>query len=250
MDRKLLVLNVVLGGVSVFCIAFIVQHLVFAPPSAAPARPRPPAAPVGGVAPAPEAPRPPAQAYGVVATRNVFSPTRTEATAAFPGGGAALAGVKPNLYGVVLRDTNPIAYIEDPLTKRVAGYRLGDSIAGGTVATIAADRVVITRPEGEVDVRLRDPSKPRPAPPAPAAAPPARAAPGVSPVPTVPTPPGVLTPTLPPGVVPPRVQLQPPQVQTPSGPPPVSPFAPGLRPSPSLGRRLPAPPAGDAQPQQ
>ena len=240
MPRPLLVLNVLLAGASVFCVAFIAQQLVLSHPSAAPARPRPPAAPGGGIARAPEPPRPPASAYNVVAARNVFSPTRTEATAAAPGSGAALAVVKPNLHGVVLRDTNPIAYLEDPLTKRVAGYRVGDSIAGGTVTTIAADRVVIARPEGAIDVRLRDPSKPRPAAPAPA----------VPPAPTVTTPPGVLAPGVPPGVVPPRVQVQPPQFQTPSGPPQVSPFVPSRRPSPSLGSRLPPPRASDVQPQQ
>src|SRR5436190_885794 len=38
------------------------------------------------------------------------------------------------------------------------------AIAGGTVQTISADAVVISRPDGMVDVRLRDPSKPRPTP--------------------------------------------------------------------------------------
>lgn len=231
MPRKLLVLNVLLGGVSLFCVAFIVQQVAFPAPSAPPARPRPSAAPGGTMAATRAAPRPPAAAYNVVATRNVFSPTRSEATAAAPGGGPALAVVKPNLHGVVLRDTNPIAYLEDPLTKRVAGYRIGDQIVGGTVKTITADRVVIARPEGTIDVRLRDPSKPRPAPPAPAAAPTAPAAPGA------------------PAVVPPRVQVQPPQAQTPGGPPQVSPFVPGRRPSPSLGSRLPPARPGDVAPQ-
>jgi len=44
----------------------------------------------------------------------------------------------------------------DPLTKRIAGYRIGDPIAGGTVQTISADAVLISRPDGIVDVRLRD----------------------------------------------------------------------------------------------
>jgi hypothetical protein len=228
--RKLLVLNVLLAGVSLFCVAFIVEQLGFSSPPAPAARPRPPAAAGPAAAATPAAPRPPAAAYNVVATRNVFSPTRTETTEA-PGAGAALAVVKLNLHGVVLRDTNPIAYLEDPLTKRVAGYRIGDTIAGGKVEAIAADRVVITRPEGTVDVRLRDPSKPRPAPPAPAAAP---GAPGV--------------PGAPPAVGPPRVPIQQPQV-TPGVPPQLSPFIPSRRPSPSLGSRLPPTRPGDAPPQ-
>jgi hypothetical protein len=69
--------------------------------------------------------------------------------------------VRPNLYGIVVREGGSIAYLEDPLTKRVVGYRVGDKIVGGTVQTIKADSVVIERPEGPVDVRLRDPGKPR-----------------------------------------------------------------------------------------
>jgi hypothetical protein len=92
----------------------------------------------------------------------------------------------------VLREGAPVAYLEDPLTRRVAGYRIGDTIAGGTVQSISADRVVLQRPEGPVDVRLHDPSKPRQA----AAPPPAEGAGGVPPT-AAPRPPLV------PGAVPP-----------------------------------------------
>jgi hypothetical protein len=237
MPTRLLALNVLLGSVSLACAAFIAWELV-APASTPPARPRP-AAPAAAPALPPEAPRAPASAYAVVATRNVFSPSRTEApvTAA---AGAAVAVMKPNLHGVVLRDQNPIAYLEDPLTKRVAGYRVGDSIAGGILKTIAADRVVIARPEGVIDVKLRDPSKPRPAAApagAPAAAPPAGVpvpAPGAVP-PAIPAPPAGVTP----GPAP-RVQLEPGAPGTMVGPF----MLPGRRPSPSLGNRLPLPPLG------
>ena len=103
----------------------------------------------------------------MIALRNLFSPTRSETAGPGIAGVAQAPIVKPNLHGVVLREGSPIAYLEDPLTKRIAGYRIGDPIAGGTVQTISADAVVISRPDGMVDVRLRDPSKPRPAPPQP-----------------------------------------------------------------------------------
>src|SRR2546426_481383 len=109
MPKRLLILNVLLGGVGLFCVAFIVQR---------------------------------------AATR--------------------------------------IAYLEAPLTKRVGGYRIGDTIAGGGVEAITADHVLISRPDGNMDVRLRDPPKPRPAPPA------QPAVPGQPPVPGVP---GVVPPT-------------------------------------------------------
>ena len=136
---------------------------------------------------------------------------------------------------MVVRDTNPIAYLEDPLTKRVAGYRIGDAIAGGTVKVITADNVVITRSDGNIDVRLRDPSKPRPIAPALPAQP---ATPGQPPVPGFPTQPqpGAIPPMpqpgMQPGMIPPRgmTPQQPmPQMQG----PPFNPLIPSRRPSPS-----------------
>jgi hypothetical protein len=237
--RRLLLLTVVLGGASLACAAFIVWELA-APAPAREVR-RPPAGPPAA-APAPQPPRAPASSYNVVTTRNVFSPTRTEGPALPGTGAAALAGPKPNLHGVLLRDQNPIAYIEDPMTKRVAAYRVGDPVGGGTLTSIAADRVIIARPDGPLDVRLRDPSKPRPAP-APAAPPSA----GVF----TPTPgglaPGVMAPGAPgPGA--PGAQAQPPggpQIQQlPPGLPGsmgVGPFGPGVGGRPFPGRRLPVP---------
>ena len=144
MPRRLLAVNVVLAGVSALCVALIVKQLATARTPAAP-RGRPPVA--SGAAPAPAGDsRLPAQAYNVIATRNLFSPTRSETTGPLGANNAAALVAKPSLHGVVLRDGSPIAYLEDPLTKRIAGYRIGDPIAGGTVQTISADAVMITRP--------------------------------------------------------------------------------------------------------
>jgi hypothetical protein len=246
MPSRLLAVNVVLVGISLLCVGIIVKQLVSAPPTVA-GRSRPPTA-GSGVPPAATPQHLPAQAYSMIANRNLFSPTRSETPGTGPVGGPTINIVKPNLHGVVLREGAPIAYLEDPLTKRIAGYRIGDPIAGGTVQTISADAVVIARPDGVVDVRLRDPSKPRP--PAPAA--------GGQPQPTVqgqpipgvqglPPVPGAVQPPQPtPGVGVPRVL--PPgqpgaQVIQPGQPAPFS------RPSPSLGRRFPAPPVDFNNPQ-
>ena len=246
MSRRLLFVNVLLGAVSLVSVALIVKQLVTSHPASAP-RSRPPA----GAAPSPpvpEEPRLPAQAYNVIATRNLFNPTRSESAVAAMAGGPALNVVKPNLHGVVLRDGAPIAYLEDPLTKRVAGYRIGDPIAGGTVQTISADAVVIARPDGMIDVRLRDPSKPRPQP---AAMPTQPGAPGQQP--------GVAQPQFPPpqptqGSIPPRGMVPPPAPGVPAPgiqpqlPNPAFPNLPFGRPSPSLGRRLPPPPTDEPAP--
>lgn len=230
MPRRLLALNALLVATATALVLYIGWALTVpgsapAPEPAVAARntPTPPAA--SRRAPAPRG------AYGVIASRNLFHPSRSEVAGA-PAGGSSMAGLpRPYLYGVVLREGASIAYLEDPVTKRVAGYRIGDTIAGGTVQRIAADRVVLHGPEGPMDVRLHDPTKPRPAEqPTPEEAP-ADARPGAPPV---------ATPL-------PRV---PPQFQPPAGvqsPPGV--FSPGRRVlPPTLLRRLPPRADSDATP--
>jgi hypothetical protein len=168
MPRRLRLLNLVFAATAVLLLAYVVRESV-APIPEPPARSA--RATVAPVLPAPVVTRAPG-AYGIIADRNLFNPARSDAPAAAVASPvAAVNAPKPSLYGVVLRDGTPIAYIEDPITKRVAAYRVGDTIAGGVLQTIAADRVVLTRPEGAVDLRLRDPSRPRPAPPVPASVP-------------------------------------------------------------------------------
>ncbi len=109
----------------------------------------------------PSEPHQPLGSYAVISTRNLFSPTRSENAVASNAPPQPPPGPKPALYGVVLRDDLSIAYLEDPASKRVAGYRVGDAIAGGTVEAIAPDHVVLRRAEGAVQIRLQDPQKPR-----------------------------------------------------------------------------------------
>jgi hypothetical protein len=243
MSKKLLIINALLLAIATGSVVFIVRHLAEPMPMpqatrraavTAPAKPEEPPSPGPGV-------------YATVAARNLFSPTRTEAPSPPASAAAASPAVKPNLFGVVLREGAPIAYLEDPSTKRVAGYRVGDNVAGGTVQTISSEGVVIARPDGKLDVRLRDPARPRPAPvPAAAVAP---GAAGVQPgvpaaLPGVIPPAGVAAaPT--PGVPPQPGVAQPGIVQPTPGV-----VAPGRRPlPPNLLRRLPqgAPPDAPQQ---
>jgi hypothetical protein len=250
MARHLIALNLLLVAISVAAVIYTVREITSVPAATA-VRPRPTPA-VTPTASSESAPPP--GSFGMVASRNLFSPTRTEAPPApVAAAGAAPAApvAKPNLYGVVLLENTPIAYLEDPSTKRVAGYRQGDTVAGGTVQLIAADHVVLTRPEGRVEVRLNDPSKPRPpAPPVagqPGTVPVPGSAPGVAP-PVVPPPP---TAGLPPGT--PRVPEggagQPGAVVQPPGVPQPAPTFPGRRPLPPNLRRL-APGTTPDAPQQ
>jgi hypothetical protein len=73
----------------------------------------------------------------------------------------------PLLYGVILGTRGWVAYIEDPTTRTVAPYRVGDTVAGQTVQAIEEERVLLSGPGGTFEIRLSD-EKPgtrrRPAP--------------------------------------------------------------------------------------
>ena len=241
MPRKLLLINAILIAIAAGSAVYIARQLMAPMPMPLPGKGR--AAATEPDRPG-DGPRPPASAYTTVAAKNLFSPTRTEA----PVTAVALPAAnlpKPNLFGVVLRDGAPIAYLEDPSTKRVSGYRIGDAVAGGTIQAISADTVSINRPDGKMDVRLRDPGKPRPA------AQPATAATthGAQPAGSQPLP-GVIPPIVPPTTA--AVPAQPPVVTPPGQPqvvpqPGTVPPIPGRRPlPPNLLRRLPQVPPGDA----
>jgi hypothetical protein len=249
MPRTLAAVNLALAAIAALLVLYIGRQFVAPTPLPVGGRR---AAATAAPAAAIETVRSPASAYNVVASRNLFSPTRTEAPSSTVI--AAAPVVKPNLFGVVVRDSGSIAYLEDPTTKRVAGYRVGDRILGGTVQSIKADAVTIDAPGGAMDVRLHDPGRPRATPatavgtPQPSVAP---ALPGVIPPATPTTPPAtVAQPPVQPGQPPGTMIPQPPTVATPGQPPVVTPPAiPGRRPlPPNLMRRLP-PGMGDA-PQQ
>jgi hypothetical protein len=89
---------------------------------------------------------------------DLFDPVQSSAGAA-PGP----AGPQPLLYGVVAGgEVKSRAYIEDPVTKAVRGYQIGDTVAGWRLEQIREDRVVIAGAERRtLEVLLRDPVKPR-----------------------------------------------------------------------------------------
>jgi hypothetical protein len=192
MLKPLTLLTVLLVALGLGFAGLIAKELTAAP-RATVRRPQPAASVAATPPPAPEAPAAPpgGGGYTVIASRNLFSPTRSEAPVTPPAPAAPVVVLpKPNLFGVVLQGGVPVAYLEDPTTKRVARYRVGDSVAGGTVKTIESDAVLLSRPDGQITVRLHDPTRPRPATPTPTPTPntPAAAPSGTPPAPTA-TPP-------------------------------------------------------------
>ena len=159
MPRRLLILNILLGAVSCLLAVVLIREVLVVPPLPPPPvlRPTPPGSPPAPTT-APEA----VASYGVIAAKNLFSPSRSEVMA-----DAVVAGPTPVLHGVVMNGEKSRAYLEDPVTKRIMGYAVGDSIGGGRLQAIRSDRVSIGRPQGMVEVLLQDPSKPKPAAPLP-----------------------------------------------------------------------------------
>ena len=71
-----------------------------------------------------------------------------------------------NLFGVVLAGDRSIADLKDPGSKRVYAYRLGDSVAGGTIWAIESSHIVLERRNPRLEVQLlHDPSRPKPSGP-------------------------------------------------------------------------------------
>lgn len=204
MVKRLLTLNVLLGLVAAGFGAYIVWELMRPVSSPPPAWPRAISSASPSALAAPAARQGGPSTWTVIASRNLFSPTRSETTGSAGQAAAQLSQLpRPHLYGVVIRgDGALIAYLEDPVTKRVAAYRVGDTVAGGVVQRITSSGVVLARPDGTVDVRLHDPTKPRaPLPSQPQA--PGVAPQGQPPVEGQPAPPA-------PGQVPGTPQLGPP----------------------------------------
>jgi hypothetical protein len=77
-------------------------------------------------------------------------------TAGAPAPEAPRAPATPLLFGIVYVDDAWIAYIEDPGTRAVGRYRVGDSVGGRTIDAIDDERVVLRGAEGTVEVRLSD----------------------------------------------------------------------------------------------
>jgi len=114
--------------------------------------------PVDDTAATPTAPPlPPLADFAVIAERDVFNPGRT--------GGATTGGGTFRLRGVGLHGGAATAAIEDTAAHRQDLYRVGDAVAGATVAAIDWDRVTLARGGAEEVLELARPDTTEPAGP-------------------------------------------------------------------------------------
>jgi len=159
MSRSLLALNLLLAGLSLFFLIRITDMVVRRGP-ALPIRVASSANSVAQVDLAVATGSSSGVAYDLIPARNLFHPDRAQ-----PKRSDALIGAPPAaslmLYGVVGGDDNTLAYVEDPATKKVFGYKRGDAMAGGFIERIEPDRIVVQRTGGPIEILLRAPNKPR-----------------------------------------------------------------------------------------
>src|SRR5262245_19938134 len=170
LSKRFVLLNVLLAAVAVFLGVLLVRDYTRkiplpAPPAARRAQPASPEEPA-----APTVTDDKLTTFNVIVAKHLFNPSRSEGGPP-PAAPAPPPPPKPTLLGVVVDGPKSRAYLEDAVTKRVLGYRAGDTISGGRLDKITDDKVVIVRPDGAVDVLLRDPSKPKPPAPPTAGAP-------------------------------------------------------------------------------
>jgi hypothetical protein len=205
-SKQVLVVNAILAGLAVFFAVSLIRDLTHPRSLPPPPAPRRAAAHGAGDDPVASVVRGEALGvYNVIVAKHLFNPSRSEG-ADIAAAVAAPPAPKPMLLGVVVDGGRSRAYLEDPVSKRVLSYQVGDTVSGGRLEEITSERVLIVRPEGPVEVMLRDPLKPKPAPaPSAATAPSAGSGPRVdNPV----VPPG---PQAPPARAPRRSSTEPPQ---------------------------------------
>ena len=158
-----MILNGVIAAVAVLLAVLLIRDLTQSRPIPAPgnARAKGPAGSADSTASTPAPPAESLSGYNVVVAKYLFNQNRSEGAVAQAAPAVPLPP-KPLLMGVVVDGGRSRAYLEDPSTKRVFSYQVGDSVAGGKLEEIKGDKVTIARSDGTMAVMLHDPSKPRP----------------------------------------------------------------------------------------
>jgi hypothetical protein len=153
--RRWLTMNVLLAALSIGFAGQLMREMTVPRGSPAPVRPSTALRHTDETASTPAVGHSPA--YSVIASRNLFSPTRTDTQSA--DAAVTIGSPSLNLVGVALAGDRSLAFLQDPGTKHVHSYGVGDAVAGGIIRTIEATRIVLERSHQQLDVPLHDPSR-------------------------------------------------------------------------------------------
>jgi len=93
--------------------------------------------------------------YQVIVQKDLFRPSRSEPKGEEIPAEPPLKEI-PKLFGTIITDKEKSAILEDPFTKVTRVYRLNDSISGFIISDIQKDKVVISKEDSSIEVKLRE----------------------------------------------------------------------------------------------
>lgn len=93
--------------------------------------------------------------YDVIALKDLFRPSRstvtTEDTSTEP-----FLREAPKLFGTIIMGNKKSAILEDPITRITRLYNINDSFAGFIISDIQKDKVVLSKGDKTIEVKLRE----------------------------------------------------------------------------------------------
>lgn len=93
-------------------------------------------------------------AYNAIVQKDLFRQTRSApATEEVP---SVFFSNPPKLFGTMILNNEKSAIIEDPTTNTTKMYRLNDSMGGFTVSDIQENKVVLSKGDNTIEIKLRE----------------------------------------------------------------------------------------------
>lgn len=94
--------------------------------------------------------------YRIIVEQDLFRPSRTPVKEETQKVAPLSPKERPILFGTMIMPDQKFAILEDPSTKTSKIYFLNDSFSGFTVSDILEDKVVLTRGDESIEIKLRD----------------------------------------------------------------------------------------------
>lgn len=102
--------------------------------------------------------------FEVISARNIFNPSR-RLTVKKTGRAAQVSKDAPQLFGTIITGEKKSALLKDPGTRATKSYYINDAIGSFVVTDIQEDRVILSRGDETVEIKLREPKGTAPSPP-------------------------------------------------------------------------------------
>jgi hypothetical protein len=93
--------------------------------------------------------------YQVIVLKDLFRPSRSAPKAEGTSAESFLRET-PKLFGTIIMGDEKSAILEDPFTKITRLYRINDSFAGFIISDIQKDKIVLSKEDKSIEVKLRE----------------------------------------------------------------------------------------------